>query len=56
MLLFILNAPKTEIDIEDNLITQKNSNQKLSFPELSRIVYSDMQTLPIKIKKTLNFC
>ena len=52
---FILNAPKTEIDIEDNLITQKNSNQKLSFPELSRIVYSDMQTLPIKLRKPLIF-
>ena len=52
---FILNAPKTEIEIEDNLITQKNSNKKLSFPELSRIVYSDMQTLPIKLRKPLIF-
>ena len=52
---FILNVPKTEIDIEDNFITQKNSNKKLSFPELSRIIYSDMQTLPIKLRKPLIF-
>ena len=52
---FILNVPKTEIDIEDNFITKKNSNKKISFPELSRIIYSDMQTLPIKLRKPLIF-
>ena len=52
---FILNVPKTEIDIEDNFIVHKNSNKKLSFPELAKIIYSDMQTLPIKLRTPLIF-
>ena len=49
----IFETNKKNIHVNEGFIFEKNTNKKISFHELARAVYSDMETLPIKLRKPL---
>ena len=52
---YLFNTSKSNIEIKDGFINQKQTNKKISFSELARAVYSDMELLPINLRKPLIF-
>ena len=50
---YIFETSTKNIHINDGFIFQKDTNKKISFYDLAKAVYSDMETLPIKLRKPL---
>ena len=50
---YIFETTQKNIHINDGFIFQKDTNKKISFYDLAKAVYSDMETLPIKLRKPL---
>ena len=50
---YIFETSTKNIHINDGFIFQKDTNKKINFYDLAKAVYSDMETLPIKLRKPL---
>ncbi|MDB9998768.1 molybdopterin-dependent oxidoreductase, partial [Alphaproteobacteria bacterium] len=50
----LFNTDPNNIQIEDGIISSLNTNKSINFSELAEAVYSDMETLPVELRESLN--
>ena len=50
----LFDTDPNNIQIEDGIISSLNTNKSINFSELAKSVYSDMETLPVELRESLN--